>query len=153
VVYYHHYHTEGAPSLIHIYTLEAFRYHIECRRRLLDICRDIPETRDFVYLYFSGFLTDALPRVEPAEDREVAFAEFRKYILEYDFDRRQNLFRSLIGTPYEFFLEATSVEYFRAASSALPRERVLWECRAGRIGLRWIIKYFFAWLGYKIKRR
>ena len=154
VVYYHWHHIgDNTPSLIHTYTLDAFKLHIECRRRVLSICNDIPECRDFIYLYFSSFLTEALPCISPAPNRNEAFEIYKEYMLEYGFEGKERLFRSLVGVPYEFFVDSSAEEYFEASCAALPRERVLWDCEAGRMGLRWIIKYFRAWLGYKLGRR
>lgn len=151
-VYYHLHHASANPSLTHIYDVEAFKVHIECRYRLLEICREIPECRDFVYRYFSYFLVDMLPKILAPEEREEAFSLFKKYMLEYDFSKERNLLRAIVGVPYETFVSASADEYFDAKGSVLAREQVLWEFQSGRIGLRWAVKYIFSWFGYKIKK-
>ena len=46
-----------------------------------------------------------------------------------------------------------SVSQFHATVSRLiPRERVMTEFNAGKIGFRWIVKYFVAWFKFKLKK-
>ena len=148
---YTHCHHGGPPSLTHIYTLDAFVEHINCRNSLLSICGDIPGVELFVYRYFSGFLVDMLPRVMPAEDRRKAFMLFKDYMLKYDFSGDKDAFRAIVGVPYDDFLLQDAELYFDMRASILPREQVLFEFQSGRIGLRWAVKYAAAWLRFKMK--
>ena len=152
-VYHHcHHDTSVSRSLTHIYTLAAFSKHIECRNRILTICESIPEARDFVYINFSGFLTDFIPLISDLDEREDAFLLYKQHLLAYDFEKKPLLFNDLIGVPYKKLVDMTASEYFEAKDGTPPRERVFLEFRCGMIGLRWIFKYFFAWLKFKIKR-
>lgn len=149
---YTHCHHGGPPSLTHIYTLDAFVEHINCREKLLDICGDIPGAEYFVYRYFSGFLVDMLPRIFPADDRRRAFLLFREYMLKFDFSGDKDTFRAIVGVPYDAFLSQDADMYFDAKASILPREQVLFEFQSGRIGIRWALKYAAAWLRFKMKK-
>lgn len=153
LVYYHCQHdTAVSRSLTHVYTLSAFELHIKCRRRVLAICSSLPEVRDYIYIDFTPFITDFLPLIAGDEERRAAFSLYREYLLEYDFESRQGLFEALTGVPYSDFLTMTADEYIECRNSTLPRERVLVEFENGMIGMKWIIKYFKAWLKYKFKR-
>lgn len=149
---YTHCHHGGPPSLTHIYTLDAFVEHINCREKLLDICGDIPEAEYFVYRYFSGFLVDMLPRILQNDERRRAFLLFKEYMLKFDFSGDKDTFRAIVGVPYDDFLSQDADMYFDARASILPREQVLFEFQSGRIGIRWAIKYVAAWLRFKMKK-
>lgn len=151
LVYYHCHHSEGSPSLNHTYTFDAFYYHILCRERVLRICEDFPECRDFIYLSFSSFITEMLDKMRHTADIEEAFNLYRSHMLSYDFNRKKGLFKSLVGIPYDKFTTATAEVYFRIKDEVTPREKVLWEFRSGRIGFRFIVKYFIAWIKFKLK--
>ena len=150
-VYRHINHIGSTPSLIHTYTLDAFLQHIECRKRLLSVCRDIPECRSYVFESFSAFITDMLFNLPP-DVRAEAFSLYRDYMLQYCFLDKPLLFRSITGVPYDIFIKAAPSEFFTYAASVSPREKVLWEFEGGTIGFRWIIKYFKKWLKYKIRK-
>ena len=151
-VYYHCQHDRAVPSLNHIYTLSALSYHILCRRRLLEICRDVPDASGFVFRHFTPFITDMLDKFVGRDDREEAFLLFKEHILSYGEPEDKSLFLSMLGVPYDTFAEMTAAEYFRLKSLISPRERVYLEFRSGRIGFRFIVKYFIAWLKYKCER-
>jgi len=153
VVYWHcRYQGVGYRSLTHVYTLDAYRKHIECRRKLLSICRDFPECRDYVYLYFSFDVERYLHLLAEGTDIEEAFSLFREYMLGYDFAEKPLLFQAMTGVPYQRFLEMDAFLYFEYQKEVLPRERVAVEFDCGRIGLRWILRYFKGWLRFKFKR-
>ena len=152
-VYCHCHHDSGLPSLNHTYTLDAFAYHLLCRTRLLEICRNIPGSHDFVFSRFTPFIVDMLDKFEGREDRDPAFLMFKEHILSYGTPYDKTLFLSLLGVQYEDFASLTAAEYFRRKNLLTPRERVLLEFKSGRIGFRFIVKYFKAWLGYKAGRR
>ncbi|MBQ8309724.1 MAG: glycosyltransferase family 2 protein [Clostridia bacterium] len=151
---YWHCRYQGARycSLTHIYTLDAYRQHIECRRRLLSVCREIPECRDYVYLRFSWDAERYLHLLTDENDLEEAFAIFRDYMSGYDFREKPLLFESMTGVPYEKFLGMDAVHYFEYQKEVLPRERVATEFACGMIGFRWIVRYFKGWLKFKFKR-
>ena len=137
-------------SLIHTYTAAAFEKHIECRQRLIDILKT-REAEDFVYTEFSGFLKDFLLRMEGGE-LESAFDKYRSFMLEYDYLGNDSLLFSIVGIPRESFVRISAREYIGALANTPPRERVLAEYYSGGIGLRWIVKFFFAWLKYKLSK-
>jgi glycosyltransferase involved in cell wall biosynthesis len=152
-VYWHcRYQSGSYRSLTHIYTLDAYRLHIECRRRLLEICKDIPECRDYVYLDFSWDAERYLHLLKNDEDIEAAFELFRDFMKEYDFSKRPLLFAAMTGVSYSDFLAVDAYRFFELQKECLPRERVAKEFDCGRIGLRWIIRYLKGWLRFKIKR-
>lgn len=153
VVYHHiHHATAATPSLIHTYTAEAFRRHIECRRRLLTVCADIPECREYVFRHFSYFLDSFLTHMAPGEERERAYTLYRDYMRGYDWENRPAEFLAITGVSYEQFLTVNASEYLRLKEEIEPRDRVAYEFAAGCIGLRWVIKYFKLWANYKLKR-
>ena len=153
LVYYHcHHDTSQSRSLTHIYTLSAFELHIRCRRRVLEICAQLPEVRDYIYINFTPFISDFLLLMPGAEERREAFSMYRDFLMEYDFSSSPELFMTLVGVSLEGFCEITVDEYFERRNAVLPREKVLREFQSGRIGLRWIVKYFIAWFKFKIKK-
>lgn len=153
LVYYHwHHDTFGYRSLTHIYTLDAFKRHIECRERLIGICASVVGAKEYVYIHFSAFLTDFLAHMSPGIEREEAFLIFKKHILEYDFSKNTQLFFAICGVPLDVFYDITAENYFELKNSTLPREVVWNEFRCGLIGFRWIWKYFLAWVRYKLKK-
>ena len=87
-----------------------------------------------------------------AEERREAFSMYRDFLMEYDFSSSPELFMTLVGVSLEGFCEITVDEYFERRNAVLPREKVLREFQSGRIGLRWIVKYFIAWFKFKIKK-
>ncbi len=154
LVYYHCQHDcTVSRSLTHIYTLSAFQKHMLCRERLLSICADVPEARDFVFRYFSGFMTEFLLRMPSGEDKQAAFLQFRAHILSYEpFRQKPALFRAMFGMEYEAFSTAGAEEYTEAFLTLKPRQRVLYEYEAGQIGFAWILQYAKAWLKFKCRR-
>ena len=152
-VYWHcRYQSGSYRSLTHIYTLDAYRLHIECRRKLLSICKEIPECRDYVYLDFSWDVERYLHLLKDDEDVDAAFELFRDFMKEYDFEKKPHLFEAMTGVPYSEFLEADACGFFELQKESSPRERVAAEFDCGRIGFRWILRYFMGWLKFKIKR-
>lgn len=153
LVYYHCHHDRTVSrSLTHVYTLPAFMLHMKCRREVLSICASLPEVRDYIYINFTPFITDFLPLMQSSEERCVAFREYRNYLLEYDFSKKRKLFRALVGVSFDLFEKITVDEYIEIKNSTLAREMVLYEFEGGRLGLSWIIKYFKAWLKFKMKK-
>lgn len=152
LVYYHcHHDTSHSRSLTHIYTLSAFELHIKCRRRVLEICAPLPEVRDYIYINFTPFISDFLLLMPGEEERKEAFSMYRDFLMEYEFSSSPELFMTLVGVPLEGFSEMSVDEYFEKRNAVLPREKVLREFQSGRIGLRWVVKYFIAWFRYKFK--
>ena len=82
----------------------------------------------------------------------MAFSMYREYLLEYDFSNKKKLFWALVGAPYDRFVTMSVDEYLEFRAATLPREHVLLEFECGRLGLRWVIKYFKAWLKFKFKK-
>ena len=146
-VYAHHLH-QG--SLIHTYTLSSFMKHIECRRILLDICR-CPEAKTYVGVELSPFLRNFLFNMSRADFPE-AFEVYRNFLLEFSATMSDDIYLTLTGLNRDDFARVTADEYIALTTMAPPRERVLSEYRSGAIGLMWIIKYFTAWLKYKLKK-
>lgn len=146
-VYSHHLHS---GSLVHTYTLESFIMHIECRRILLDVCR-CPEAELFVAVELSPFLRDFLFRLS-SEDFGLAFEEYKRYICELSCILGDELFVTVTGLSRKAFSDASASEYVRLLANSSPRERVLSEYKSGAIGLLWVIRFFTAWLKYKIMR-
>ncbi len=152
-VYWHCFHrSDQNCSLTHVYTLAAYRQHIECRRKLLNICRDIPECRDYVYLLFSHDLERYLQHLTDGREMEEGFSLFRDYLMEYDYAQKPLLFRAMTGVPWETFLQMNAEQYFAYRRNVLPREQVAAEFDCGRIGFRWILRYFKGWLRFKLTR-
>lgn len=151
---YNHCHHESAktPSLTHIYTLSAFREHLECRRRLLKISK-APECRDYVYTNFIEYLDRFLVFISDPEERAAAFAEYKEFLSGYDFESRGAAFRAMTGVDYKDFVSSGADAYIQLKYDALPRDRVLDEFRGGKIGLRWVFLYFKAWLAYKFSKK
>ncbi len=154
LVYYHCQHdVTRSRSLTHIYTFEAFKKHIECREKILNILGERGEVEDFVYLNFSSFIADFILRMNDSEDLDDAFDIFKHHILRYrGFAENRVLFKALFGVEYDVFSGMSASEYTERVRTVLPREHVLSEYQAGRIGFAWIIKYFKAWLGFKLRR-
>lgn len=152
-VYWHCFHRmEEKRSLTHVYTLDAYRQHIECRRKLLKICHAVPECRDYVYLLFSNDLERYLQLLTDEREIEEAFELFRAYLKEYDYAQKPLLFRAMTGVPWDAFLQMNAEQYFAYQRGVLPRERVAAEFDCGRIGFRWILRYFKGWLRFKLTR-
>ena len=152
-VYYHcHHDTAVSRSLTHVYTLSAFEMHIKCRRMVVSICKDIPEAKDYIYVNFTPFITSFIPMISPEADRSAAFEIFKTYLAEYDFSGNKHLFLALCGVPYDNFSSMTVEEFLEIRGSTPARDVVLLEFQHGMLGLRWIIRYFKAWFGYKIKK-
>lgn len=153
VVYRHYLRiASDVRSLTHVYTLATYRTHIECRKQLLSICREIPECRDYVYLRFSRDTERYLHLIDDKDEREAAFDLFREYMRGYPFEEKPKFFLGLTGVPYGDFLTMRADEYFECQREILPRRRVEAEFDCGMIGLSWIVKYFKAWFRFKIKR-
>ncbi len=152
-VYHHHlYRQSDYRSLTHVYSLDAYRKHIECRQKLLEICRDIPECRDYVYLRFSGDVERYLHLLTDERERAEAFALFREYMKGYDYAEKPKLFLATVGIGYETFLTVSAHRFFEAVEAVPMRDRVAAEFDAGMIGLRYILRYFLSWLRFKLKR-
>ena len=146
-VYAHHL---RRGSLIHTYTLSSFLKHVECRRMLIDVCR-CPEAERYAAVELSPFLQSFLFNMSRADFPE-AFGIYRDFLLEHSAIISDEVFVTLTGLSREEFSRVTAEEYIALTTMAPPRERVLSEYRSGAIGLLWILKFFFAWLGYKLKR-
>ena len=152
-VYWHcHHNVASYRSLTHTHHLAAFQKHVECRQKLLDICRDIPECRDYVYLRFSADVVRNLHLISSAEEKREAFALFRAFLAGYDFENKPRFFRALTGVPYAQFVTMDADSYFEYCRTLTPRERVEAEFDCGMIGFRWILRYFACWLRYKLKK-
>ena len=152
-VYCHcHYRMGDYRSLTHVYTLDAYKKHIECRQKLLDVCKDIPECRDYVYLRFSGDVSRYLYLLKSDEERYEAFELFRSYMAEYDYADKPLLFKANVGMDYETFLTVSPDRFFEYQREIPARERVAAEFDSGMIGLRWIWRFFKGWLRFKLKR-
>lgn len=152
-VYCHcHYRLSDYHSLTHVYTLDAYKKHIECRQKLLSICRDIPECRDYVYLRFSADTERYLYLLKTDEEKYEAFELFRSYMKGYDYENKPLLFKATTGMDYEQFLTVSPAYFFEYQREIPARERVAAEFDSGLIGLRWILRFFKGWLRFKIKR-
>ncbi|MBO5207427.1 MAG: glycosyltransferase family 2 protein [Clostridia bacterium] len=137
-------------SLTHQFTLEKFREHIYCRTEMLRILEPAyPECRDYIYQHFVEYL-DRFFALIPECERDEAFGEFRKYMSGYDYENHPELFLALTGVPYSVFCTASADTYLRAKEELLPRDRVSAEFAAGRIGLRFALKYIKNWLRFKL---
>ena len=143
-------HLLHSGSLIHTYTVASFIKHIECRRILLDVCK-CPEAERFIAVELSPFLCNFLFCI-PSSDFSVAFDVYKEYISEISAFLDDDLFITVTGLRRELFSVVSAHEYIRLLVTSPPRERVLIEYRSGAIGIRWIIKYFSAWLGHKIMK-
>ena len=152
-VYRHcHYRMSDYHSLTHVYTLEAYKKHVECRQKLLEICREIPICRDYVYLRFSGDVGRYLYLLTSDEDRFEAFELFRAYMLGYDYAEKPLLFKATVGMDFEAFRTVSAARFFEYQREIPARERVAAEFDSGMIGLRWIWRFFKGWLRFKLKR-
>ncbi len=154
-VYYHCQHDSAkSRSLTHIYTFRAFEKHIECRERVLEICKEIDGVEDFLCINFSQFIIDFILIMPDGDELDRAFSLFKEHLLLYGKLQRDHVFfKALLGIEYEEFIGSSAEEY-RESVRALPsREKVLYEYEAGRIGFSWIIKYAKAWLKFKLKRK
>lgn len=152
-VYRHcHYRMSDYHSLTHVYTLDAYKKHIECRQKLLEVCRGIPECRDYVYLRFSGDVSRYLYLLKTDEERYEAFELFRSYMTGYDYADKPLLFKATVGMDYESFLTVSPDRFFEYQREIPARERVAAEFDSGMIGLRWIWRFFKGWLRFKLKR-
>lgn len=156
-IVYHHCHHESAstPSLTHIYTYNTFVEHIKCREKLLDICISggIGECYDYVFNYFIEYIDRFLLFIDGMEDKKRAFELYRAFIKRYDWENRGDAFRALTGVDYSVFLACDVNAYIQLKYDALPRDRVLYEFREGKIGLRWIVKYFLGWFKFKFSKK
>lgn len=154
-IVYHHLHHERAEtaSLTHIYTLSAFREHLKCRERHLEICKDDLRARDYIYENFTEYLDRFFMFIPDPVERETAFSEYKAFMRQYEWEEKGDLFLALRGISYSDFLAASADAYIQYKYDLLPRDRVLSEFRAGRIGFRFIIRYARAWLGYKLGRK
>ncbi len=151
-VYCHnHYLHSSYCSLTHQYTLAAYEKHIECRQKLLQICRNIPECREYVYLTFSSDTVRYMHLLESREDKRRAFALFSEFIKGYDYENEPLYFKALTGVPFEIFVHMDADGFFEYAPE--PRERVATEFDIGLIGFRWIMRYFRGWLSFKFRRK
>ena len=152
-VYYHcHHETSVSRSLTHTYTLSAFQMHIKCRRAVASLCADIPGAKDYVYVNFTSFISSFITMISPDTDRRIAFELYKEYLEEYDFSNNKPLFCALCGVPYDNFSSMTVDEFIEIRRLTPARDSVLLEFEHGLLGLRWIIKYFKAWLRYKTKK-
>ncbi len=145
-------HFQNTASLVHTYTLDALKKHIECRKRLLSICGSMKEAEDFVYIDFSGFLKEFLMNMN-IRDIPEAFSLYREHMLKYDYYGSEALFERVVGIPKNKFLSCPAGDYFKIMASIPPRERVLSEFKSGGIGLVWIMKYLWAWIKYKLSKK
>ena len=152
VYHYCQHNTGDSRSLTHTYSLYAFSKHIECKKRLLEICQNSEEAKEYVYVTSTPYITSFLPLIFPYEEREAAFELYKKFLAEYDFSNQRQLFRWLTGVPYDGFNELSVERFIQIKNSYLPRETVLFEFETGRIGLRWIFSYLKAWVKYKFKK-
>ncbi len=151
-VYWHnHYLHSDYRSLTNQYTLAAYEKHIECRQKLLQICRDIPECRDYVYLTFSADTVYYMHLLGSREEKNRAFDLFTDYIKGYDYENKPLYFKAQTGVPFETFLRMDADAFFAYAPD--PRERVATEFDLGLIGFRWILRYFKGWLRFKFGRK
>lgn len=154
-VYDHYYHDKDEnASLTHVYTRRRFSEHLECRRRLLGICAaaGISEAPRYVYELFSGDLDAYLLSIPDAAERADAFVEYMEFLSGYDWSGREETFRAIHGIYYSEMKALSSDTFLSKIVGAKPRERLLSEFRTGKIGLRWVISYFKAWIEYKLSR-
>ena len=86
------------------------------------------------------------------DDRRLAFELYRQYLSEYDFSQIESIFFALVGVPYDGFFDMTVDEFLEIRGSTPARDTVLFEFEYGMLGLRWIVKYFKAWIKYKFKK-
>jgi len=152
VYQYHHYQSENYRSLTHVYDLDIFRQHVECRYEIMRICRDVPECRDYVYQTSTGYIERRMHLLPYGEARQRGFDIFREYVKGYDFENRPLFFKAITGVEYETFLQVDADRYFELQDEMEPRERVAAQFDCGMIGLRWIVRYFKGWLKFKIQR-
>lgn len=151
LVYCHCLHDVGTfRSLTHIYTLEAFKKHVECRERVLEICCGDPVVKDFIYLDFSHFLIDFITRISDRDELNASFDLLKAYFEKYGNWKMEAHFKELTRMTYGDFMQATGEGYVEHCRAYPARERVLDELGAGKMGLRWIVKYFFKWLEFKL---
>ena len=149
---YYHYQNANYQSLTHIYDLEIFRQHIECRYLMMEICKDVPECRDYVYLSSTGYIERRMHLLPYGSARNEGFALFRAYVKGYDFASRPRFFEAITGMDLQTFEQVDAARYFELQDEIAPRERVCAEFDCGMIGLRWIVRYFKGWLNYKLQR-
>ncbi len=149
-VYYHCHRTEY-QSLTHTYTLKAYEQHIECRRRLLEICQAFPECRDYVYLNFSRDTEQYLHFLNDGADKVKAFELFRAYMRGYNYEQKPLLFKAFVGVDYDTFLQMSAGRFYDHRQKLEARERVAAEFDVGMIGFRWIVRYLKGWLRFKFK--
>lgn len=143
-VYSHHL-RQG--SLIHTYTFFSFMKHIESRRLLLEVCK-CREAEQYVSVELSPFLKNFLFKMDPS-DLDLAFNEYRDFLLGFSSSMSEELFITVTGISRDDLVRVTAREYIALLSMTAPRDRVLSEYRSGTIGLRWIFKFFAAWLKFK----
>ena len=110
------------------------------------------EAREYVYVDSTPYITGFIPHIPEGEERDRAFSLYQQFLSEYDFAKKKNLFRILTGVPYDNFYDLNADGYIQLKNSYPPREIVLFEFENGRIGFRWIAKYFSCWLRFKFKR-
>ena len=155
-IVYNHFHHGNASfaSLTHIYSYSAFTEHIKCRERMLDICDTggISECRDYVFLRFSEYLDRFIPFIADEEERRRAFELYKSFMTKYDWSAHASDFFGITGVDFGDFLASDAESYIRLKCETPPRKKLLHEFETGKIGFRWILKYFAAWLGFKLKR-
>lgn len=153
-VYFHWYHAaEAQASLTHTYTLSIFSRHLECRKRLLAIAKDLPECSDYVYHEFSWELFSLLDKTEPLSDRKEGFLLLQAFLRNGDFTGQSADFLVAAGVAPEEFFRLSPEQYLRRRRDRLPREIVAAEFDAGKIGMRWLLRYLRSWIRFKLHRR
>ena len=153
---YHHFLRRSGKyrSLTHSYGLASFQKHVECRKRLLEICKDEPRCADFVYRQFAWDLNAYLCQIADLDEREEAFSLYQAFLCAYPYGERASaLFLAKTGVSFEAFCNMSANEYFECRNAVLPRDIVANEFLAGTIGFRWIWIYLKGWLQYKLSRR
>ncbi len=151
VYHYCHHRHSVQRSLTRTYTMAHYRDHIECRRRLLEICKVAPECRDFVYLHLIQVPARLLNFLSTREDQYQAFELFREHVKGYDYEKKPLFFKALTGVEFEALLKMSPEQFFDHQRELDSRDRVAAEFDCGMIGLRWIWRYFKGWLRFKLK--
>lgn len=153
-IYCYWMHTKSnIPSITHRYELALFKQHIQCHKMLLDEYKDTQYKREveiYVYCSLIDYLRNFLFRIWDGNERKEAFELFREHVLTFDWGEYEERFARMFEMSVSQFRTIPAEVYITQLVNFDHRKVVLNEYKAGTIGFRYILKYFAAWVEFKL---
>lgn len=138
-------------SLTHCYSKTMFNEHITAWKLIRSMWQADYASVGDKYLMENTipYLYNLLIMIPSIEEKCEALSSLNSLLMQLDWQNNENKFMAVFGLNYSEFCLMNSVEYFDYIISLNPKERVLIQFSVGRIGFRYIWKFFIQWFKYK----